>query len=476
MTQSEGFRYQAVERHVRELIETGALPAGAKLPSLRALAASMGASISTINQAYLELEGKGLVESRPRSGFYVRPQRRRLAPPTTGSGEPHEARAVTRGRLIQTVLEAVGDDQLTPLGIICPSSDLLPAKQLGRIMAQMIRESPSASEQYAPIPGNLDLRRQIAVAGLESDTPFGPDDVMVTIGAMEALYIALRATTRPGDTVLVQSPTYFCFLQLLETLRLRVVELPSDPETGISPADLGEALDRFDIAACILSANFNNPDGALLPSAAKAEIVAMLAQREVPLIEDDVSGDLHFGASRPEPLKHYDTTGGVILCSSFSKTLCPGYRIGWMVPGRYLEKALEIKATTNVSSPTPTQMAVAEYLRRGLYERHLRRLRQTMEKQRDVLLHHIGRSFPEGTRATRPGGGSVVWLELPERVDGVELFYQARERGIGIAPGSIFSTHDRYRNFIRLSAGGAWNDALRQGVEDLGAMTAEMRG
>lgn len=470
---SDGFRYQTVERHVRELIETGALAPGSRLPSLRTLAARMHASISTISQAYLELEARGLVESRPRSGFFVRQLRRRLRPPGAGPA-PSGPRAVTRSGLIGTVLESVGDPRLTPLGIICPASELLPSRQLARIMAEVVRQAPEAALQYSPIQGHPDLRRQLAVLGLEAGAAFGPDEVLVTQGAMEALYIALRAVTRPGDTVLVQSPTYFCFLQLLENLRLRVVEVPSRPEGGVGPADIRAALERFEIAACILSANFNNPDGALMPGPAKAEAVEMLARRGVPLIEDDVSGDLHFGPHRPEPLKHYDRAGGVILCSSFSKTICPGYRLGWMVPGRALAKALEIKATTNVCNPVPTQMAVAAYLRRGLYERHLRGLRKAMETQRDTMLHHIGLHFPEQTRATRPAGGAVLWLELPRQVDGVELFYRARERGIGIAPGSIFSTLDRFRNFIRLSTGGVWNQDLARGIAAVGAMAAEM--
>ncbi|MCK9241432.1 PLP-dependent aminotransferase family protein [Desulfocurvus sp.] len=470
---SDDFRYQTVERHVRELIEAGALPPGSRLPSLRALAARVHASVSTINQAYLELEAKGLVESRPRSGFYVRPARRRLRPPGAGPA-PSGPRAVTRGGLIGTVLEAVGDPRLTPLGIICPTSELLPVRHMARLMAEAVRQAPEAALEYSPIPGLADLRRQLAVRGLEAGVACGPDEIMVTQGAMEALYIALRAVTRPGDTVLVQSPTYFCFLQLLENMRLRAVEVPSRAEGGIDPAEIRAALDRFEIAACILSANFNNPDGALMPEEAKAEVVDMLARRAVPLIEDDVSGDLHFGPHRPAPLKHYDRAGGVILCSSFSKTICPGYRLGWMMPGRALAKALEIKATTNVCNPAPTQMAVAAYLRRGLYDRHLRELRKAMETQRDTMLHHIGMHFPEQTRATRPDGGAVLWLELPRQVDGVELFYRAREDGISIAPGSIFSTLDRFRNFIRLSTGGVWNQRLARGVAALGALAAEM--
>lgn len=469
------FRYQTVERHVMGLIDSGALTPGDRLPSLRKLSKRLAASISTINQAYVELERKGVVESRPRSGFYVRAPRR-LPTPSSGRGL-QTARPVSRTGLINTVLESVGQPDLTPLGIICPSSrELLPGRPLARIMAAVMREEPAHSLEYETIPGHLGLRRQLSLLGLDHGTRFAPEEAIITSGALEALYISLRATTRPGDTVLIMAPTYFCFLQLVETLGLRAVEVPSHPERGIDPADIRDALDKYEVTASVLCPNFNNPDGSLTPEDAKAEIVRLCSERGVPLVEDDVYGDLHFGPVRPRTFKSYDETGTVILCSSFSKTIAPGYRVGWMVPGVFREKALEIKATTNVCSATPTQMAMAEFLRRGLYGKHLKRLREAIHKQRDVMLHHVGEHFPEGTRATRPTGGSVLWLELPGGVDCVEYFYEARARGIGVAPGSIFSTQDKYESFIRLSLGGVWDDAKERGVRELGRLAVSMQG
>lgn len=472
---SSQFRYQTVEDHVMGLIDSSVLSPGDKLPSLRKLSARLDASISTINQAYMELERKGVVESRARSGFYVRPPRR-LPTPSSGDGM-QAARAVSRTRLINTVLESVGRPDLTPLGIICPSSrELLPGKALARIMAGVLREQPHRSLEYETIPGNLELRKQISLLGLDHGARFAPEDMIVTSGALEALYISLRATTRPGDTVLIMSPTYFCFLQLVETLGLRAIEVSSHPERGIDPGDIRDALDKYDITASVLCPNFNNPDGSLTPEIAKAEIVELFARRGVPLVEDDVYGDLHFGSVRPRTFKSYDTSGTVILCSSFSKTIAPGYRVGWMVPGRFRDKALEIKATTNVCSASPTQMAMGEFLRQGLYDKHLKRLRSAILTQRDVMLHHVGEQFPEGTRATRPEGGSVLWLELPGGVNCVDYFYEARARGIGVAPGNIFSTQDKFKSFIRLSLGGVWDRPKELGIMELGRLAKAMAG
>jgi DNA-binding transcriptional MocR family regulator len=455
------------------MIESGALGLGDKLPSLRVLSSNLRLSLSTINQAYMELERKGVIESRPRSGFFVRQKARRLPRTEAATSFMAEPRPVTRSGLIQTVLESVGRTDHAPLGVIAPGGDLLPLKELGRITAMVVKKHPERALSYAPIPGEPKLIRQIAFRSMEHGIPISQDEPVITAGCMEALYLSLRSACRRGDTVLIQSPTYYCFLQLLETLGLRAIEIPSDPENGVVPADLDHALHTFDIAACILAPNFNNPDSSLTPDEAKREIVTMLAARNIPLIEDDVSTDLHFTSKRPGTYKQFDEKGRVLLCSSFSKTIAPGYRVGWVLPGRFRQKVLEIKATTNVSTSTPAQMAIAEYLRQGRMERHLKRLRSKLETQMDTMQLHLERHFPKGTRVTHPHGGAVLWLELAAQTDSVELFFAARAQGIGIAPGAIFSTLDKFTNYIRLSCGFPWTDQMESGVKKLGSLATE---
>lgn len=474
MSVGETYRYRTVEKHVQSMIENGAIGLGDKLPSLRMLSTNLGVSISTVNQAYVELERKGVIESRPRSGFFVRQRSMRL-PRTESSAPPmDQPRPVTRSGLIQTVLESVGRYDILELGVVAPDTSLLPLKELGRITAAMLRDDPARGFGYAPIPGDPELIRQIAFRSMERGIAIPPDDPIVTAGCVEALNMAVRAVCRRGDTVLIQAPTYYCFLQVLETLGLRAIEIPSDPEGGVSPSDLAHTLRTFDIAACILSPNFNNPDSSLTPDDTKKEIVEMLARRDIPLVEDDVSTDLHFTPKRPGTYKQFDEKGLVLLCSSFSKTVAPGYRVGWLLPGRFRRKVLELKATTNVSTPAPTQMAMAEYLRQGRMERHLKRLREALEKQMDTMQLHLERYFPAGTRVSHPTGGGVLWLELPETVDSVELYFRARDNGIGIAPGPVFSTQDKFTNYIRLSCGAPWSEAMDNGLRILGEMAADM--
>ncbi len=468
------YRYHAVEQHIHDLIASGALAPGDRLPSLRALGSRMKASISTISQAYVRLEHQGIIEARPRSGFFVSSPVKKLPPPAGSPRPVIEPTTVNRNELIRTVLDAVGDQSLLPFAIISPSRELLPHKSLGRIMRHVMQHDEGHALSYAPCEGNADLRRQICFRSIDAGISVLPEDILVTFGAMEALSIALRTLTRAGDNVLVQSPTYFCFLQLLENCGLRVIEIPSHPETGVDPADIALALDKFEIKAGILSSNFNNPDGSLTPEPSKEAIVNLFARHSIPLIEDDVSGELHFGNSRPGTYKQHDRTGNVIYCSSFSKTLAPGYRVGWMIPGTWYAQALEIKAITSVCSATPTQMVLAGYLESGHYERHLRKLRQAIATQMRTMQMALSEYFPTGTKATRPLGGAVLWVELPEKIDAVDYFFRAKAAGIGIAPGSIFSTQEKYKSFIRLSCDGIWNREMEAGIRKLGKIAEEM--
>jgi DNA-binding transcriptional MocR family regulator len=262
----------------------------------------------------------------------------------------------------------------------------------------------------------------------------------------------------------------------LDTLGLRVVEIPSRPDGGISPADVANAIHQFDVRACILNLNFSNPDGGVVPDAAKEEIVKLLANKSIPLVEDDVSGDIHFGSIRPQVCKRYDRKGLVMLCSSFSKTISPGYRVGWLIPGVFHKKAEDIKVTTSICTASPTQMAVAEFLRTGKYERHIKRLRTAIESQMQAMQLGVSRAFPAETKVTRPSGGLALWIELPQAVDSREYFFRAREQGIGVVPGLIFSTLDQYRHFVRLTCSGLWTREVEEGIKKLGNLAEQMKG
>jgi DNA-binding transcriptional MocR family regulator len=469
------FRYQQVEAYIRDMVAHGTLRLGERLPSLRQLSRTLHVSLATVGQAYVELERQGMIEARQRSGFFLCHDSDLLSQPRGEGAIDPQPRGVSRPELIREVVDTVGRQDLLPLSVICPDLSLLPTKTLARLLQQQMRHDGDDILGYSEISGDIGLRRQIARYVATMGIQVDEDEIIVTCGAMEALYLALRTLTRPGDSVVIASPTYHCFLQLIENCGLRAIELPSDPLRGICPDQLEKVLQRQPVRACILSANFNNPDGSQLGEAEKQRVVALLEQYQVPLVEDDVSGELYFGEQRPTTLKSYDRHGQVLHCNSFSKTIVPGYRVGWLLPGRHYDRALEIKYTTNVSCPTPTQRAVAAFLEAGYHHRHLRRLRRSLETHMRRMQSWLGKTFPPETRVTRPAGGSVLWLELPDHLNAVEFFVRAKALGIAVAPGPIFTTQDLYGSFVRLSCSGVWSERLATGLEQLGQLAWQMR-
>ena len=302
-----------------------------------------------------------------------------------------------------------------------------------------------------------------------------PDEIIVTSGCQEALVLALRATTSPGDVVAIESPSFYGLLQAIESLGLKALEIPTDPVTGISLEALELALEKWPVGACVLTANFSNPLGGCMPDEKKRALVSLLAACGIPLVEDDIYGDLGFEGRRPAALAAFDARHeGVIYCASFSKTLSPGLRLGWIVPGRWREKVEYLKYVNSLAAPTLSQHAVAEFLRHGGYDRHLRQVRRAYAGQVGRMIEAVGRYFPEGTRVTQPRGGFVIWLALPEQTDALALCREAMARRISIAPGPIFSASGKYRNCIRLNCAQPWDDRLESALETLGGLASRL--
>jgi DNA-binding transcriptional MocR family regulator len=315
----------------------------------------------------------------------------------------------------------------------------------------------------------------VAKRALGAGCTLRPDEIVITAGCVEAVSLSLRVTCRPGDTVAIESPSYFNFLQLIQELGLRALEIPATPREGMSIEALRYAIEHNPVRACLVISNFTNPLGSLMPDAKKRELAELLAKHDIPLIEDDIYGDLPFANERPSVAKAYDRKGTILLCSSFSKTLAPGYRVGWIAPGRFQPEIERLKVLANIATASPTQLAIAEFLANGGYDHHLRSLRRAYANQVALMGEAIGRHFPPGTRVTRPAGGSILWLELPEYVDAVELYGDALKEGITIAPGPIFSATGKYRNNIRLNAA-FWSERIELAIKTLGTLAAGMQG
>lgn len=461
--------YQTVAAGISRLIEQGTFRPGERITSVRELSRQMGVSLATVMAAYSLLENQGLIEARPQSGYYVRP---RIASSTVSRGTELPSPAVIPAQLsiasICTML--MGDPRnrdFVPLGAAIPNPDLLPVDKLTRSLASAIRRHKRQSVSYDLLPGHKGLRMQIARRMMTAGCLLVPDDIVTTQGGTEAFNLCLRALCRPGDTVAVESPTFYGFLQTIEMLGLNALEIPTHPDHGISIDALAYALEHNRISACLLVSNFSNPQGSCIPDESKKSLVDLLASHEVPLIEDDIYGDLSFQDERPIVAKAFDKEGLVLLCSSFSKTIAPGYRVGWVAPGRFQKQVERLKVLSNLATTTPTQLAIAEFLANGGYDHHLRKVRRIYRNQTLRMTHAVMKYFPDGTRVTQPLGGFVLWVELPRHVDALKLYEGALEAGITIAPGPIFSAKEKYGNCVRLNAG-YWSDRTERALITVG--------
>ena len=437
------------------------------------MCASRGVSMPTVLQAYRLLEARRLIGARSQSGFYVLPPEARPAltthEPTIALPEPG---AITTGDLIMRVLEMVANPALVPLGTALPAEELLPGAALARALRATTRQQPRTSRMDLTPSGSEALRREIAKRALDAGDAVALDDIVVTCGCAEALSLCLRALTRPGDTVAVEAPAYFGTLQAMEVLGLRALEIPVDPETGLRVEALAEALARTKVAALVVTPNVHNPLGCIMPEVRKRELVALLAEHGVPAIEDDTYGELAFGDVRPRALRAFDRAGLVMTCGSFSKTLAPEYRVGWVIPGPHRDRVLHLKLATTAATAVPPQLALASYLGSGGYEQRLRRLRRSLRGTVERFSFEIADRFPIGTRISRPAGGYLIWVQLPEGIDTVALQRRAIGRGLSVAPGSAFSASGAFANCLRINAGHPWSARTRDALNLLADLIA----
>jgi DNA-binding transcriptional MocR family regulator len=351
-----------------------------------------------------------------------------------------------------------------------PDTSLVPVAKLNKSVMHALRNHKDSCVHYEGSQGNLPLRQQIAKLAFNWGGKVKPDEILITTGCLEAVTTCLKAVTKHGDTVAVESPNYFGIFQAIESIGLKAVEIPSSPMTGLDLDALQKAIKKYTIKACVAIPNFNNPLGACMPDESKKKLVEIITKNNIPLIEDDIYGELYFGKNRPRTCKYYDTKGLVMYCSSLSKSLTPGYRIGWTIPGKFLDSVKQIKRIHNISSPTLTQAAMAHYLQHGRYEYHLKNMRKALHTQSLRYMQAIIQHFPKDSKVSRPHGGFVLWVELNKKINTFKLRAEAMKHQISIVPGKLFSASGEYNNCIRISFGKPWDENAEYGLMMLGKM------
>ncbi|MDH5546533.1 MAG: PLP-dependent aminotransferase family protein [Gammaproteobacteria bacterium] len=467
-------RYEQMADALAQHIDQGVFEAGERLPGVRKLAQQFGVSVSTAVQAQQVLESRGYIEARPRSGFFVRVQSWQTPSPPLLPKPSKRPTIITGQNLAMKLSQVTHQTGIVQLGAAVPNAQFLPTRAVNQSFIKVAKQYPQCDARYMFPPGSLELRRQISRRMTYAGCQIAPDELVITSGCQEALMLCLRAVSKPGDIVAIESPSFYGLLQVIESLGLKALEIPTDPQSGISLSALQLAIEQWPLKACIVVSNFSNPLGHCLSDESKKQLVQLLSKHTIPLIEDDVYGDLAFDQSRPLAAKHYDNYGDVLYCASFSKTISPGLRVGWIAPGRFQEQIEYQKYISSLASPGLPQLALADFLSRGGYDKHLRQVRQRYAQLVQQFSRAIIEFFPEGTRLTQPAGGFVLWVELPGECDSVVLYQQAMEHGVSIAPGIIFSAKQKYRNFIRLNCAQPWNRDTELAVLLLGKLANKL--
>jgi len=456
-------KYERLAAEIDLQISKGLIQAGEKISSIREMSHFKGVGINTVVRAYEILEDRGQIINRPQSGFYV------LGPHSSRSlTPPRQRKLLPRGidnpNLVSLVFESAQDPKTIPLGAACLTPDLYPSKSINKLIRSVVLKQPDLLGRYELPPGNFDYRRQISRRLEKFGCLIDPTEIVATNGAMDALGLALRATCRAGDTVLIESPQYFGILQALQQLQLRVVEVPTHPVDGVDLLQIEYSLQKFHISAAVFIPNFSNPMGILMSDEKKAALVEIFSRHGVPIIEDDIYAELSFQGIRPKPLRAYDKSGNILTCSSFSKTVSPGLRIGWLATGRYQKRIQSLQFAASMGASSLAQHVMAKYIGSREHERNLRELQVHCLHQVERFSRTILSKFPEHTRISSPRGGFVLWVELPMRTDSIELYRKAFKDGISISPGILFSASGRYRNYIRLNCGNHWTAGVERAL------------
>jgi len=465
--------YEQVADELRQRIEQGYYRCGDRLPSIRALSREHGISIATVQEAYRLLEDEGLAQVRPKSGYYVRlrpatPQMPQVSRPTQ---RPLE---VSQWEQVMELLCANELPGVLALGRGMPDISAPTLKPLHRALADGRSTSPLRGFSYDSLRGSPELRLQVARLCIDSGCRLHPDDIVITTGCQEALSTSMRAVTQPGDVVAVDSPSFYGSMQAIKAFGLKAMEIPTDPVTGISLEALELALEKWPIRVIQVTPTCNNPLGYTMPEENRRRLLSLAQRFDVAIIEDDIYGDLSYQFPRPRTIKSFDGDGRVLLCSSFSKTLAPGLRVGWVAPGRYGEQVLHMKYVGTAACASLPQLAVADFVAQGHYERHLRRMRAQYQHGRDQMIAWVERYFPAGTRISYPQGGFLLWVELPGDADSVRLNERLLDQGIRIGPGVLFSASGKYRNCMRLNYSEKPNERVESAIQRIGEECTRM--
>jgi len=468
-------KYETLAKELHKQISDGQFQANMKLPSVRQLCERHDLSMSTVVRALETLQQDGVIESRDRSGFYIRAISKHHSPEPESSYILEQPTQIDNKELVLALMRSFYDPKIFNMGAAIPSSGFLPVKEIDKAARQAMRMTSYKRDQYQSMPGNRVLLEQISLYMQNISCDIEPDDIVITNGCQEGTMLALLSFLNAGDTVAVETPTYPGFLQVCELLNLEVIEIPTSPRNGISIGALELAAQQWKIDCLLLSSSYSNPTSARMSTEKKHALLSLCERLSIKIVEDDVYGDLsHDPYYRPRPLKSLDVNDIVIYCNSFSKTISPGLRLGW-VANKSMHKELEYnKYVSGLSTVTTSQYTVAEYLKIGKHERYLQSVRRRYGVQTNLMLEKLHELMPDGTRVTQPKGGFILWLALPGNIDTLKLLEKTVARGVSFNPGILFSAADKHRNCLRINCSMELNDRVKNALKVLSEETHKL--
>lgn len=442
------YSYEIFTSVIEEQIKNETFRNGDRLPSVRAIKEKYHISVSSVQSGYEYLMLKGLVKSNPRSGYFVDYQNDKIPKAETKLLPVSKDVAFSKNVLLTSARDK--PSAINSFNNTAPGDFLVPQKLILRTMQEVIREKGSALLRYYPPNGSFELRNLIADRMNKLNCSMNAEEIIITDGTLQALFIALHTVTKEGDVIAIESPCVFSVLEVAANLNLKIIEIPVNYQDGFDIEYLKKVCETNTIKALVVTPNFHNPTGILMKEETKKDLAELAENFQFPIIENDIYGDIYFSEKRPTCIKSFDQKGWVITVSSFSKTLAPGIRLGWLNAGKFYAQAEKSKFSLGRTVSPIYQELMIKLLIKNSYDRHLRSFRKKLNQQAMLLLNTLRTYFPKDSYFHQPEGGYSIWGELPERID-MDKFYEYCEKNrILFTPGNTFSVSGEYKRCFRI--------------------------
>jgi GntR family transcriptional regulator/MocR family aminotransferase len=477
--------YHQIESYIRAGILSGSLPTDMRLPACRQLASDLGVNRTTVENAYAKLEADGLVFSRMGSGTYVLP----INPIPQITKNKHDKKfplwqesvqdrnILSKADMVDEQLQQAGHPK--PISFASGISDTrqFPIEEFRKVLQTVMRRDQISALEYGERNGYAPLREGIAHILASQGLQVHPENILITAGSQQAIFLASQVLLKPGDIVLVEEPTYSVAIDLFRALGFHIVGIPLDSH-GMQVEKLEKLLQQHHPKLIYTIPNFHNPTGTCLSSARRRELIVLAERYNIPILEDDFVGDLRYEGHAQPSLKALDPGGQVIYISTFSKMLMPGLRVGFIVAdGPVFESLLNFKRLSDLATSTLIQRALDAYVNVGRYQAYIRRSSQTFRKRRDVMLNAIKQHLPKAVSFDEPRGGLFIWLRLPKSLSAEKLLPLACKEGVAFVPGNYFFIDGISGDeWLRLNFASQPEEDIEEGIKRLGKAIRKLTG